>query len=173
MTCMIHPSQATATTIAGRQYCARCQADQQSAAAQLDPHVTPKPCFVWYTGSQGGWQPIAGTGCAHYVSHQLGIRRGSAGECCLEGYCFRVPVVILGRVQVTGGLTSVQVNDIWVSAARDHTGLVTSIVPPAATRPAGGAANPVIWITHASSAQHALATNRFDTYFHGGGDFFR
>lgn len=172
MPCVIHPSAATAATINGRQYCARCQSDQQAAATQLDAHVTPRACFVWYTGTRGGWQPIAGTGCAHYVSHQRGIRTGSPGECCLEGFTFRVPMMILGRTPVTGGLTAVQLNDIWVSAARDHTGIVTSITTPAAP-PGGATPNPVILITHASSAQHAVATNRFDTYFHGAGSFYR
>jgi hypothetical protein len=94
---------------------------------------------------------------------------GAPNECCLAGFTFRVPVMSLGRQLITGGLGAVQVNDIWASPARDHTGLVSSIVPSTINPPGA----PVIWITHASSAQHALATNRFDTYFHGRGDFFR
>lgn len=173
MSCTIHPGTATAVVLYGRSYCARCQHNIQAAAAQLDNHVTPRDCFVWYTGVQAGWAPIAGTGCAHYVAHQLGIQAGPPGAVCLAGYVYRVPMVIVGRQRVTGGLGTVQVDDIWVSPTRDHTGLVSRIDPPPASAPGAPAGSPTIWITHASSRQHQLATNRYDTYFHSSGDFFR
>jgi hypothetical protein len=173
MPCVIHPGTSAAVTLYGRSYCARCQRDIQTAVGQLDNHVTPRDCFVWYTGGRTGWAPIAGTGCAHYVAHQLGIRAGAPGTLCLAGYVYRVPLVIVARTRVTGGLSTVQVGDIWVSPTRDHTGLVSRIDPPPAHAPGAPSASPVVWITHASSAQHALATNRFDTYFHGRGDFYR
>jgi hypothetical protein len=172
MPCAIHPSAATAVTLFGRQYCARCHQGIQAAVARLDNHVTPRDCFVWYTGSVSGWAPIAGTGCAHYVAHQLGIRGHQPGACCLAGYLYRVSALIVGRLRVTGGLSAVRVNNIWVSPTRDHTGLVSRITPPPA-QPAGAPpAPPIIWITHASSGQHRLATDRFDTYFHSSGDFY-
>jgi hypothetical protein len=103
----------------------------------------------------------------------LGIGTGGPGACCLAGCSYRVADVIVGRQEVTGGLVVVQVNDIWVSPSRDHTGLVSQIDPAPAQTPGGQPALPVVWITHASSAQHRLATNRFDVYFHGAGSFFR
>lgn len=171
MACSIHSGVATAVILDGRAYCARCQRDMTAAAARLDAHVTPRVCFVWYENTRAGWQPIPGTGCAHYVAHQKNIRNGSQGQKCVAGYTFRVAPCLSGLTQVTGGLGAVQVGDIWVSVARDHTGIVTGVVPPAA----GAAVNtpPAISITHASSAQHALATNLFATYFHSAGDFFR
>jgi hypothetical protein len=170
MACDIHPSAPRAVVLFGHSYCARCQTDIQAAVARLDNHVTPRDCFVWYTGRQNGWAPIAGTGCAHYVAHQLGVQTGAPSARCLAGYSYRVPLVILGRQPVTGGLSALQVGDIWVSATQDHTGLVSRIDPPPA-QPAG--APPVVWITHASSGQHRLATNRYDSYFHSSGNFFR
>jgi hypothetical protein len=105
------------------------------------------------------------------VAHQKNIRNGSPGQKCV------VPVHLQGRAVLDrpdggdGRAGAVQVGDIWVSVARDDTGIVTGVVPPAA----GAAANtpPAISITHASSGQHALATNQFATYFHGAGDFVR
>lgn len=173
MPCDIHPTVNRVTFLFGRPYCARCRADIQAAVAQLDAHVTPPGCFVWYTGGQTGWAPIAGTGCAHYVAHQLGIQMGSPGARCLAGFNYRVPAVILGRQRVTGGLSAIQINDIWVNTGRSHTGLVSRIDPPPAQQAGAQPGSPTIWITHASSAQHALSTNRFDTYFHSSGDFYR
>ena len=110
----------------------------------------------------------------HYVAHQLGIQSGGVGACCLAGFSYRVSNVIAGRQAVIGGLAAVRLNDIWVSPTRDHTGLVSQIdVPPTPRPDAGPPVPPVVWITHASSAQHRLATNRFDTYFHSAGAFYR
>ena len=114
--------------------------------------------------------------CGPPIGDRVTSRRapGGAGACCLAGFSYRVSNVITGRQVVTGGLGAVQLNDIWVSPTRDHTGLVSQIDAPPAPRPnAGPPGPPVVWITHASSAQHRLATNRFDTYFHGAGAFYR
>jgi len=173
MPCVVHPGTASTVVLFNRSYCARCQRDIQVAVAQLDNHVTPRDCFVWYKGRQDGWAPITGTGCAHYVAHQLGIQAGPPGALCLAGYVYRVPMVIIGRQRATGGLGALQVDDVWVSPTRDHTGLVSRIDPPSAQSAGAPPASPVIWITHASSGQHRLATNRYDTYFHSSGDFFR
>lgn len=167
MACAIHPGSPSAVTINGKGYCTRCQDGIQAAAGTLDAHVSPRDCFVWYRNSRDGWGPIAGTGCAHYVSHRLEIRSGGPGDKCLAGYTYRVPVMIGGLTQVPS-LESVRNDDIWVNPARGHTGIVTRITPGVAPRNV-----PTIWITHASSAQHSVATDAFDVYFRGQGDFFR
>ena len=177
MACVHHPSSATVSILNGRGYCGKCVQGMKAAAANLDAHVTPRDCFVWYKNAAEGWQPIAGTGCAHYVAHEQGVRFGGPSGTCLLGFTYRVPALLTVKNQVTGGLSAVQVNDVWVNAARSHTGIVSKIDSPTTAGPASGPAsqpaNPIIWITHASSGQHALATNRFDEYFHSGGDFFR
>jgi hypothetical protein len=178
MACIHHPALAVTVIIDGWGYCARCVQGMQIAAAKVDAHVTPSDCFVWYKNAAEGWQPIAGTGCAHYVAHQLNIRCGGPSERCLKGFTYRVPILTTGKTKITAGATAVQVGDIWVQTDSRHTGLVSRIDPApqsqAASAPASApAAPPIIWITHASSAQHKLATNRFDVYFHGRGDFFR
>lgn len=174
MSCSVHPTARTATTISGISYCQSCANGIHAAQAQLDSHIIPRHCFVVYAGSVRGWTPIPGTGCAHYVAHQLGIRYGTPGARCLAGFSCRVPFLIAGRTLVSGGLGAVRIGDIWVNPNRTHTGLVSRVAP---TAPATGtrvpAPAPEIYITHASSAHHALSTDRFDTYFHSQGDFFR
>ena len=171
MRCVNHPGLPQATTVAGKAYCANCEAGMKAAAMKLDPHVSPTECFVWYTGGAHGWQPIEGTGCAHFVSHELGIHRGHSGEQCLAGCTFRVSTMLGGRSKVTGGLPAVQRRDIWVNAARSHCGIVTRVGPEQATGPAGD--YPAIWITHSSSKLHKVSFDRFDAYFKSEGEFFR
>src|SRR5256885_16011831 len=129
MACEIHPNATTAIVVGGRRFCASCQTGMQRAASQLDGHVTPRDCFVWYKNSHDGWQPIEGTGCAHYVSHQLNIRVGGPGQRCLAGFTYRVPDALVSKTQVTGGLAAVQGNDNWVNTSRRPIGIVTSIGP--------------------------------------------
>jgi hypothetical protein len=64
----------------------------QAAVASLDGHVTPRDCFIWYSGNRNGWARIIGTGCAHYVAHQLNI--GVGGPRCLAGFSHRVADVV-------------------------------------------------------------------------------
>jgi hypothetical protein len=163
--CHVHPSAPGVLTINAKSYCARCQTDISGARGRVDRHVEPKACFVWYEGGARGWQPIPGTGCAHWLLHQL-ARKTGGGPTCLEGYPIRVSSVAVGRTAVVVG--NVRVNDIYVTPSRDHTGLVIRVTPP--TRPGGVAG---IIIRHDSSAQGRVADNEFATYFHGNGSFYR
>lgn len=171
MRCVIHPGLPKATTIAGKSYCTQCAAQMEAAVGKLDPHVSPRDCFVWYTGGANGWSPIDGTGCAHFVSHELGIHRGQSGEQCLAGFTFRVSTMLGGRSKVPGGLGAVKRRDIWVNPGRTHCGLVTRVGPELATGPSGD--YPAIWITHSSSRLHRVSLDRFDAYFKSEGEFFR
>jgi hypothetical protein len=171
MRCVIHPGLAQATTVAGKPYCKECQAQMATAVGHLDPHVSPRECFVWYTGGAKGWAPIDGTGCAHFVSHELGIHRGHAGEQCLAGSTFRVSTMLRGRTKVTGGLTAVKSRDIWANGERTHCGLVVRVGPDVVTGASGE--YPAIWIRHSSSRLHRVSLDRFDAYFRSEGEFFR
>jgi hypothetical protein len=164
-TCQIHSGANGVLTINGRSYCVRCQVDITAAGARVNGHVEPKACFVWYEGGARGWQPIPGTGCAHWLLHQLNRRTGG-GPTCLEGFPTRVSAVTVGRTAVA--LPDVRVDDIYVTPSADHTGLVVKVTAPA-TR--GG--TPSITIRHDSSAQGHVAENDFATYFHGHGNFYR
>lgn len=163
--CIHHPGRASVTTINMKHYCNECQLGIVAARALVNAHVEPKTCFVWYVGGNR-WQPIQGTGCAHWVAHQKGIRRGGANEQCLEGFTYRVPTLIQGMTAVA--LADVRVGDTWVAAAVNHTGLVQTVTPD--SRPGQPTK---ITIRHDSSGQGGVRDNDFAGYFHSGGTFHR
>ena len=137
------------------------------AVAAVDAHVEPKACFVTFVGTAAGWSPLSGTGCAHWVAHQLGIIRGSRGNnACDLGNPIRVRDVVSGRGAIQPA--DAQVNDIWANTGLTHCGLVATITPAATA-----GAPPIITITHDSSGQGGVFTNDWATYFHGGGVFYR
>ena len=136
------------------------------AARLVDRHVEPKACFVT-TDNGRDYRPIIGTGCAHWVSHQLGIRRGTpGGSACDLGYAIRVPDVLTGRASVLPA--DVQAGDVWANDGRTHTGLVDSV-----TQAEKEGQKPKVVIRHCSSGQGGVATNDWATYFRGGGHFYR
>jgi hypothetical protein len=164
--CVLHPGRDSVATIFGKNYCLTCQNGIVAARGRVDRHVEPKECFIWYV-SNDNWQSITGTGCAHWVSHQLNVHAGGAGACCLSGFTYRVPILVNSRTPVPN-VSQVRVNDIWASPSLDHTGIVIRITPPAK---AGG--SPTLTIRHDSSGQGRVAENDFATYFHGHGTFYR
>ena len=160
------PGRDSVTIIFGKTYCQHCRDGITAARNRVGRHVEPKDCFIWYV-SNDNWQPITGTGCAHWVSHQMNIHAGGAGDRCFSGFTYRVPVLVHSRVAVSN-ISQVRVNDIWASPTLDHTGLVIRVTPAAQ---AGG--QPAITIRHDSSGQGRVAENDFATYFHGHGAFYR
>jgi hypothetical protein len=188
--CFLHPGRDSVMTVAAKNYCQKCKDGQQAAAAEValkNKHVEPKSCFVTYRGGDT-WLPFLGTGCAHWVAHQLDISTGAASNQCLEGHSIRVPDVIQGKPKIA--IDDVAVNDIWANDALTHMGLVSKVQKNAGADAgvdagAGGAdagagsdagvkAGAVqIQITHDSSGQGGVFTNDFATYFHGQGSFYR
>ena len=164
--CVLHPGRESVTTVCSKNYCEKCRTGIVAARGRVDAHVEPKDCFIWYV-SNDNWQPITGTGCAHWVSHQLNIHAGTAGEQCLCGFTFRVPTLVRSRTPVPN-IGQVRVNDIWASPTLDHTGIVIKVVP---AKVANG--QPTLTIRHDSSGQRKVAENDFATYFHGKGSFYR
>jgi hypothetical protein len=160
MPCIYHPGRSTVTTLFGKGFCQQCKDGIAAAVTQVPSHVEPKDCFVVYGGSDM-WGPITGTGCAHWVSHQLGVSQGTDSDKCLADRTIRVATLIAGRTTIARA--DVQVNDIYVSPPEDHCGLVSAVTT-------GGAA---ITIRHDSSAQGGVRENDFDSYFHGTGTFRR
>jgi hypothetical protein len=163
--CIHHPRRASVITINLQPYCAQCRDGIAAARLRDDRHLEPKDCFVFYA-SANKWQPIIGTGCAHWVAHQRGIRRKGQGEQCLEGYTCRVRTLIEGLQRVA--VQNVQVNDIYVTPTMDYAGLVVRVAPNALPgKP------PVITIRHDSSSQGCVADNDFGSHFHVRGTFYR
>jgi hypothetical protein len=153
-------------TIYGKNYCEKCRDGIDAARGSVDGHVDPKDCFIWYKANDD-WEPIDGTGCAHWVSHQLDVKEGSAGDRCLTGFTYRVRTLVRLRTPVKD-ISDVKVNDIWASASLDHTGLVVDVT--GADKPGDP---PSITIRHDSSRQGRVADNDFASYFHSRGDFYR
>lgn len=165
--CSIHPGLDVAATVNGVDVCAQCKGEIEAAVKKVDKHVEPKGCFVWYEGGKTGWQPIPGTGCAHWVAHQRGIKRGSKGEQCMLGFPFRVATAIGGTSQVKK-IEDVKAGDFYVSDKGDHMGLVCKVTPnPKDPK------KPTIVIRHDSSRQGKVSENEYSTYFKGSGVFRR
>ncbi|HYR92368.1 MAG TPA: hypothetical protein VE422_50450 [Terriglobia bacterium] len=110
--CALHPGRDSVTIVFGKNYCQTCRDGIAAARNRVDRHVEPKDCFIWYV-SNDNWQPITGTGCAHWVSHQMNIQAGRAGDCCFSGFTYRVPVLVHSRIPVPN-ISQVRVNDIWL-----------------------------------------------------------
>ena len=125
-----------------------------AAVAQVPTHVSPDTCFVWNGGSNAPqgypWRVIPGTGCAHWVAHELGIT-GTPG--CDTGHALRVSQVIAGRTR--HNWVNAQVGDIWTNTSRSHTGLVRAINRD----PNGNVVS--IRVEHDSSGQGGVVTNNF------------
>lgn len=156
MKCVYHPGRDSSGTRFGKNYCRQCMAGIDSAKNDVARHVAPRECFVTYTGGDD-WRPISGTGCAHWVSHQLSISK--AGETCLAGCTLRVPDLVSGTADIAHA--DVAVHDIWANEGLSHCGLVVAIVGNKIT------------IRHDSSAQGGVVENDFDTFFKGQGSFYR
>jgi hypothetical protein len=163
--CQIHPGSKSVTRIHGVECCDKCKAGIAAAVKKVDKHVEPKGCFVWFEG-KAGWQPIPGTGCAHWVAHERGLKKGGKGEQCMLGYPLRVKTLIGGMSEVKRA--DVKVNDVYVTPSKDHTGLVLKVTPDPKAPDA-----PKITIRHDSSAQGKVSDSDFATHFKGNGSFFR
>lgn len=59
--CLFHPGREVTASVAGKSYCAQCEAAQKAARALIDNGVKPKDCFIVYRGGDT-WEPIFGTG---------------------------------------------------------------------------------------------------------------
>ena len=166
--CIHHPGRQSTLTTNNQNYCAPCEAKMIAARRRVDRHVEPKDCFVWYVGSNN-WQPITGTGCAHWIAHQLNIRSQGRDQ-CLEGYIYRVATLVQRTTPVD--IADLQLNDIYVNSNADHVGLVIRINTPP-QQPGQPAPRSQITIRHDSSRQGGVAENDFATYFKGQGTFRR
>ena len=119
-------------------------ATREEAVSHVPTHVVPKDCFVWKDGPDPTkpWRVIPGTGCAHWVAHELGLgidspwqswERGEiepplppeAWEVCYDGFYIRVTDVIDGRTEVR--IKDAKVGDIWTNNDRTHCGIVRQV----------------------------------------------
>lgn len=136
---------------------------QAQAVLRVPQHVEPKVCFVTHVNSAQGWDTLTGTGCAHWLAHQKGLKRGKPGDgaTCVQGCPTRVKDVVLGRANVAPA--QVQRGDIWATA--EHCGIVESVIPLPT--------KPVIMIRNCSSKQGGVFLNDWANHFKCEGKFYR
>ena len=104
-------------------WCQKCYSTKAEAVSHVKAHVEPKACFVWKDGPSGHqWRPIPGWGCAHWVAHQLGIKRGVK---CHAGYSINIADVISGRKKVD--MKCCEVGDVWTTEDKGHCGVVRKV----------------------------------------------
>jgi hypothetical protein len=130
---------------------------REEAEANVSTHVVPRNCFVWEDGPSGyRWRPIPGTGCAHWVAHELGID-GNPG--CYNGRAIRVTQAIEGKSQ--NNLSDAQIGDIWTYTNHTHCGLVRVVN----SNEAGDVVS--VQVEHCSSGQGGVVTGNFTSgYFY-------
>jgi len=96
---------------------------KEQAVAMVDKHVEPKDCFVWYENNKVGWAPMPGTGCAHWVAHQLNFTDGLK---CDKGFTVRVRNITASRTKVE--MKDVKVGDLWENPTdASHIGIIRSV----------------------------------------------
>jgi hypothetical protein len=143
---------------------------EKDAVKKVDKHVSPKECFVWYTDNKRGWEPIPGTGCAHWVAHEKGWNSGkeSSNGCKLK-FLFRVKDIIKKSGSEVA-LADVKPGNVWVNAKETHCGIVRKVEPP---KEGAKDSRPTIEIEHCSSGQGKVAKNDWATYLKGEGKFYK
>ncbi len=154
----------------GKYYCAECQERIDDARKSVCPLIDPRECFVEFRGGDT-WGKIVGTGCAHWVAHEIN-RTGGSDECLL-GHTIRIPDLIAGLSKRSSdhGRRNISVGDIYVTANHGHCGLVVSVDE---NTEQGG--KPKIVIRNDSSTStcegRGVVDDDFDHHFHGKGEFY-
>lgn len=121
-----------------------CYSTKEEAVSHVPAYITPKDCFVWNDNSDPDhpWRVIFGNGCAHWVSHELGLgidsswRRWERGEIepplpaeawnvCYDGFYIKVEDVC--PEDQRQDWKCCQKGDIWVRADGGHCGIVRDV----------------------------------------------
>jgi len=145
--------------------CKICAKQVKAAHLITDRHVELKECFVWFRDNSMGWRSLTeeGTGCAHWVAHQLNIK--GAYNVCAAGYKFRVPDLIAGARKIDPEQEEVRYHDIWVSPDIKHCGLVVAI------REEGG--KKIYRIKHCASGSGGVVEHNHTSLYKGQGSYHR
>jgi hypothetical protein len=143
---------------------------EKDAVKKVDKHVSPKDCFIWFIDNKHGYEPIPGTGCAHWVAHKKGWNGGKeSSNGCQKKFLIRVKDVVSksgGQVAVE----NVKVGNVWASDSKEHCGIVSKVTAP---KDPAKDPNPQIEIESCSSRQGKVAKNDWATYYKAGGKFYR
>ena len=162
-TCLLHRDRPAASAIGGCSYCASCRQEIAAVAGRSAHTVTPRDCFAAALPG-GGWRALAGSGAAHWVAHELGIRSASAQSGCAAGFAVRRAELLLGRREIVRELPLPR--DLWVDLYDEGCGLVVA---------AGRSASNEVLISIRGLVDARGLTGALDFYrdLHGRGRFFR
>jgi hypothetical protein len=170
-TCEKHPGRKADTSTSIGNFCSKCAEQIKQVQSMVDRHVSPKDCFVVYGGNAKGWELPEGTGCAHWVAHELSIKNGYS---CAKGYTLRVPDLVAGARKIDRTKEDVKTGDIWAVKYRgqqyDHCGLVIKVEE---IKGKDDKVEQKILIRHCTNGQGGVVSNDFATYLKGLGDFYR
>lgn len=143
---------------------------EKDAVKKVDKHVSPKECFVWYMDNTRGFEPIPGTGCAHWIAHEKGWSGGKPGtNGCNKKYLFRVKDIV-SKSGSEVAVADVKVGNVWVNTDQTHCGIVCKVEP--SDDPTKDP-NPTIEIQHCSIRQGKVAKNDWASDFDAAGKFYR
>ncbi len=93
---------------------------KEEAAGHVRKTVVPSACFVWKPGSaKCPWRVIPGTGCAHWVAHQLNLKGSTK---CDAGFLIRVKDVVNGRKELR--LRAAAPGNLWTNRDKSHIGII-------------------------------------------------
>lgn len=139
---------------------------EKDAVKKVDKHVSPKECFIWFMDSKRGYEPIPGTGCAHFIAHKKNWKSGKPGSNgCNKKFLIRVKDIV-SKAGAKVEPKDVVVGNVWVNDKKDHCGIVSKVEPPTDKNP-----EPTIEIEHSSSGQGKVAKNDWTKHFKGKGTF--
>jgi hypothetical protein len=146
---------------------------EKDAVKKVDKHVSPKECFVWYMNNKRGYEPIPGTGCAHWVAHQKGWNNGKeSSNGCKEKYLLRVSDVVK-KAGSEVDVADVTVGNVWADDKMKHCGIVAKVTP--SSDPAKNP-KPTITIENCSDAKGGVVMSdwtAFAKYFKNDGKFYK
>ena len=141
---------------------------EADAVKKVSKHVEPKECFIWHMDNKKGYEPIPGTGCAHWVAHKKNWNGGKPGSNgCNKNFLIRVKDV-KSKAGSAVEPADVQVGNVWVNKDASHCGLVSKVSP---SKDPKKDPNPAIEIEHCSSGQGKVAKNDWASHFKGEGTF--
>jgi hypothetical protein len=141
---------------------------EKDAVKKVDKHVSPKECFVWFMDSKRGYEPIPGTGCAHWIAHEKGWDGGKeSSNGCKKNFLIRVKDIV-SKSGSEVAAKDVKVGNVWVNEKQTHCGIVCKVEAP---KEAGK--DPTIEIQHCSSGQGKVAKNDWATFFGAKGKFYK
>ena len=145
---------------------------EKDAVKKVDKHVSPKECFIWFMDNKRGYEPIPGTGCAHWVAHEKGWDNGKeSSNGCKLNFLIRVKDIAKksgGKVEVA----KVAVGNVWVDSKETHCGIVAKVEPP---KDPAKDSNPTITIQNCSNRKGGVVMSDwadFVKFFKGEGTFY-